>query len=78
MADTVLSRNSRGFAGDLNFIRGHSGLFIGLIPYLAGTLYRSYTSNLYMKEDGLYTYQKKKPLMDRIWDVYLKLSTFVK
>ena len=57
MCDSVIARNPRGFTGDLSYIRSHSGLFIGLFPYICGTLHRSYTSHYYVKEDGLFVHQ---------------------
>ena len=62
MIDSVISKRTYSESSrikalaDLAYIKSHSGLFIGIAPYVFGLMYRGYTTNLYKKEDGLYTY----------------------
>lgn len=55
---------------DLAYIRSHSGLFIGLLPYVITIFNRDYKIHHYKQEDGLFTYQKKRKWSEMIGEAF--------
>ena len=49
MADSIIARNKSTMPKDLMYIRSHSGLAIGLAPYLFNVIYNRYENRLFVK-----------------------------